>query len=420
MLQSILILLVFVLCAIGMMSRKVPAIIALPLMAILIAIIVGIPAMEIMNDIVGNGAVRLAAAMAAAMFGGMLSQVVNRTGIAKSIIRRAAELAGDRPTIVAIIIAAAVAFVFTSIGGLGAFIMVGTIVLPIMISVGIPGLTAGSIMLLAFKVGILFNIYNYAFYSDVLGIPVAELKVFALVYGAITAIGTLVFIILNVNKKNTSTAWAMPNADKIRDDNKDVPVYALLTPVIPILLVFIWDVHVIPAIIVGGIYGILTTRPKDIVNLLSSSLIEGVKESAPAVSLMIGIGMVLLAVMHESTATIMQPLITAVVPSSKLSFVLFFAILSPLALYRGPLNLWGLGSGIAVLMLSAKTLSPMAITGALLALSAVQDVSDPTNTHNVWLGNFVEIDTSVILRKTFPYVFGIAVVSLVYTTLFFW
>ena len=420
MLQSILILLVFVLCAIGMMSRKVPAIIALPLMAILISIIAGIPAMEIMNDIVGNGAVRLAAAMAAAMFGGMLSQIVNRTGIAKSIIKRAAELAGDRPTIVAIVIAAAVAFVFTSIGGLGAFIMVGTIVLPIMISVGIPGLIAGSIMLLAFKVGILFNIYNYAFYSDVLGIPVEELKVFALVYGAITAIGMLIFILLNVNKKKISTAWAMPNSDKIKDNSQDIPIYALLTPVIPILLVFIWNVHVIPAIIVGGIYGVLTTRPKDIINLLSSSLIEGVKESAPAVSLMIGIGMVLLAVMHESTAIIMQPLITAVVPSSKLSYILFFAILSPLALYRGPLNLWGLGSGIAVLMLSANTLSPMAITGALLALSAVQDVSDPTNTHNVWLGNFIETDTSVILKRTFPYVFGIAVFSLIYTTLFFW
>lgn len=420
MLQSILILLVFVLCAIGMMSRKVPAILALPAMAILIAIVAKIPGTEILNDIVGNGSVRLSAAMAAAMFGGMLSQVVNKTGIANDIIKRAAELAGDKPLIVAIVIAIAVAFVFTSIGGLGAFIMVGTIVLPIMISVGIGGLVAGSIMLLAFKVGILFNIYNYAFYSDVLGIPVQELKVFALVYGVITALGALVFIMMNVKKSKTSTAWAMPNASSIKNEKKNVPLYALATPIVPILLVFVWKVHVIPAIIIGAIYGILTTKPKDFINLFSSSLIEGVKESAPAVSLMIGIGMVLLAVMHESTAVIMQPLITAVVPSSKLGFILFFAILSPLALYRGPLNLWGLGSGIAVLMLSSNALSPMAITGALLALSAVQDVADPTNTHNVWLANFTETDTSLILRKTYPYVFGIAVVSLIYTTMFLW
>ncbi|MGF7057830.1 hypothetical protein [Brassicibacter mesophilus] len=420
MLQGILILLVFVLCAVGMMSRKLPAIIALPVMAILIAIIARIPANDILTKIIGDGAVRLSSAMAAAMFGGMLSQVINRTGIANSIIKRAAELAGDSPVIVALVIAAAVAFVFTSIGGLGAFIMVGTIVLPIMISVGIDGIAAGSIMLIAFKIGILFNMYNYAFYSDVLGIPVQELKVFALVYGAITAVATTVFILVNVRKGRTRTAWAMPNSNMVDSDKKNVPVYALITPLIPILLVFVWKVHVIPAILSGALYGIITTKPKDIVNILSSSLIEGIKDVAPAIALMIGIGMVLLAVMNETTAAIMQPIITAVVPSSKITYILFFAILSPLALYRGPLNLWGLGSGIAGLMLAAGTLSPMTITAALLALSAVQDVADPTNTHNVWAANFLEIDTSALLKKTFPYVFGVAVVCLIYTTLFIW
>lgn len=420
MLQGILILLVFVLCAVGMMSRKLPAIIALPVMAILIAIIARIPANDILTKIIGDGAVRLSSAMAAAMFGGMLSQVINRTGIANSIIKRAAELAGDSPVIVALVIAAAVAFVFTSIGGLGAFIMVGTIVLPIMISVGIDGIAAGSIMLIAFKIGILFNMYNYAFYSDVLGIPVQELKVFALVYGAITAVATTVFILVNVRKGRTRTAWAMPNSNMVDSDKKNVPVYALITPLIPILLVFVWKVHVIPAILLGALYGIITTKPKDIVNILSSSLIEGIKDVAPAIALMIGIGMVLLAVMNETTAAIMQPIITAVVPSSKITYILFFAILSPLALYRGPLNLWGLGSGIAGLMLAAGTLSPMTITAALLALSAVQDVADPTNTHNVWAANFLEIDTSALLKKTFPYVFGVAVVCLIYTTLFIW
>ncbi|WP_066500959.1 transporter [Abyssisolibacter fermentans] len=420
MLQGMLILLVFVLSAIGMMSKKLPALIALPLMAVLIAIISKIPFNEILTTIIGGGAVRLSSAMAAAMFGGMLSQVINRTGIANSIIKRAAELAGDNPMIVAFVIAAAVAFVFTSIGGLGAIIMVGTIVLPIMISVGINALLAASIMLISFKIGLLFNMYNYAFYSDVLGIPIADLKIFALVYGAITAIATIVFIIFNVRKSKTRTAWAMPNANMVKQDKKNVPIYALITPIIPILLVFIWNVNVIAAIIVGALYGILTTKPKEIVNILSSSFIEGIKDVAPAVALMIGIGMVLLAVMNEATASIMQPIIAAVVPSSKISYILFFALLSPLALYRGPLNLWGLGSGIAGLMLATGSLSPMVITAALLALSAVQDVADPTNTHNVWICNFVEVDTSTVLKKVFPYVFGVAVLCLIYTTMFIW
>ncbi|UYP01155.1 hypothetical protein OF820_05580 [Oceanotoga sp. DSM 15011] len=420
MLQGILILIVFVLCAAGMMSRKVPAIISLPIMAILIAIISGMSFENILSGVIGNGAVRLSSAMMAAIFGGMLSQVINRTGIANSIIKRAAELAGDNPFIVALIISIAVAFVFTSLSGLGAIIMVGTIVLPIMISVGIDSKISGSLFLIAFKIGLLFNMYSYAFYSDVLKISVQDLKIFPIIYGIATSIGLFFFILLNVKKGKAKTAWAMPSTNSIKNKDKKVPIYALITPIIPILLVFIWKFNIIPAILIGAIYGVLTTKPKDIVNILSSSLIEGIKDVAPAIGLMIGIGMVLLAVMSPETSAIMKPLISAIIPSNKILFVLFFAILSPLALYRGPLNMWGLGSGIAALMVSTGKLSPMVVAGALLALSVVQDISDPTNTHNVWISNFIEEDTTILLKKTFPYVFSIAVVCLIYVTIFIW
>ena len=42
-------------------------------------------------------------------------------------------------------------------------------------------------------------------------------------------------------------------------------------------------------------------------------------------------------------------------------FVLVFGLLSPLAIYRGPLNVWGLGSGIVALLASCG-MNPVSYT----------------------------------------------------------
>lgn len=95
-------------------------------------------------------------------------------------------------------------------------------------------------------------------------------------------------------------------------------------------------------------------------------------------------------------------------------------ILSPLALYRGPLNLWGLGSGVAALMISAGILPPQAIMGALIATGNIQGVCDPTNTHNVWTAYFTNTDTTTILKKTLPYMLIVVLLDIIYVALFKW
>jgi hypothetical protein len=42
----------------------------------------------------------------------------------------------------------------------------------------------------------------------------------------------------------------------------------------------------------------------------------------------------------------------------------------------------------------------------------VQGVSDPTNTHNVWIANNLNLDIQRILRATLPYVWATAFVGL--------
>ncbi|HHW57164.1 MAG TPA: transporter [Clostridia bacterium] len=428
--QGILIILVFGIFAYLMVTQKMPALLALPSMAIIISIIAGMPINYIFSNIIGGGAVRLQGAISAGIFGAILAQVINKTGISDNIVRTAAELGGDKPIAVALVITLAVAIMFTSLGGLGSVIMVGTIVLPIMISVGIKPIVAASLLLMGLNLGGLFNIANFAFYQSALNLDMATIKSFSLAFGIIAAIITLIFIFTNVPARKTVTAWAMPTQDF--EKKVKVPWYALLTPIVPVVLLFIWplifkdakgnpiQIDIVSAMLIGILYGILTTKPKEIKNILTSSIVEGIKDVAPAIGLMIGIGMLLLAVMDKSTAALVSPIISKILPSSKIVYILLFTILSPLALYRGPLNLYGLGSGVAAIMISAGILPPAAIMGAMIATGNVQGVCDPTNTYNVWIGYFTNTDTSTILKKTLPYMLIVVLLDLVYVAFFKW
>ena len=147
--------------------------------------------------------------------------------------------------------------------------------------------------------------------------------------------------------------------------------------------------------------------------MLSKAIFDGISNVGPAVALVIGIGMVLNAVMHPAVAGSLAPVMLRIMPSSTVTYILFFALLAPLTLYRGPLNLWGMGAGLVGLMLSTRSMPAAAIMAALLSVGQIQGVCDPTNTYNVWISNNLNLNVQDILKKTILYVWILAVVGLV-------
>ena len=135
--------------------------------------------------------------------------------------------------------------------------------------------------------------------------------------------------------------------------------------------------------------------------------------NAAAVILMIGIGILYLAVTHSMVKEVLNPFLLAVVPQGRIGYIIFFSLLAPLALYRGPMNLFGLGSGIAALVIGLNTLSPLAVMAAFLAAERIQGCGDPTNTQNVWTANFCEVDVNGITKKLLPYLWIVAVIGVV-------
>jgi hypothetical protein len=127
--------------------------------------------------------------------------------------------------------------------------------------------------------------------------------------------------------------------------------------------------------------------------------------------------MALNAMSAEPTRVVMEPFLRGILPQSAVAYILFFALLAPLALYRGPLNFFGLGAGIAGLILGARLMPAVALMAAYLAVGQIQGVCDPTNTSNVWLATFTKCSTERFLKRTLPYVWGFAALGLLYAAL---
>ena len=414
-LQVIVILAIFLAGVALMMTKKMPAILALPCMGILIAVVAGVPfissdaeTQSITSYVIAGGASRLASTIIVTVFGAIFAKVIQKEGISDAIIRKAAELAGDKPVMIALALTAATALIFTAMSGAGPVIMVAQIAIPLLLSAGIEPIVAASLVLFGLNIGLLFNVSQYQIYVDTIGMDMEVIKTSSIVMGLICVVVTVAYILINVNKKTVRSTWAM-NAGT---NSKKVNPVAMLMPLLPIVLVFFFKWNAETSLVVAIIVTALITNPSSSIQVLSSSMVEGIKDVAGVIGLMIGI--LLNGVAAQKTSALMQPIISVILPSNPIMYIVIFTVLSPLALYRGPLNMYGLGSGLANIFLTAGKLSAPAVGMALRSTSVVQCVSDPTNTQNVIVADYAKVDVNDILKSTLPYTMVMALGILIY------
>ncbi len=526
---------VFLALVAAMYLRVLPALLALPILAIALASIAGMKWDTILTTVVQDGSIRLGKWIIAAIMGSILAQVVEKTGIAQTAIKKTAELGGDRPMILAVLLTIVIALLFTTLGGLGAVIMVATIVIPILLSLGLRPLYVGCLFLLAMSLGGAFNLVNWEAYKATLGMSQNQIIAFALPFAGLMLIVTFAFLIIEGKRMGKARYKAEVTETA---DHPFVPWYALLTPIVPLvpvlffaLLPKVWhkpaeitglftnlpatssvviekrgadtmersatlqtgqivtmdpgdmsdshvlltdadhpsvqlivkpdttawmrntvqasydaktdqftltstptpttyDFPIVVALLLGIIYGAITTwrRGTSTVQLLTKSAFDGVSAVGPALVLMVGIGMVLNATMAPEVSGIISPMLAKVMPQAQSGagamghYVALFTALAWLALYRGPLNLYGMGAGLmGALNPATGPLVPVgAIMGAFMSVGMIQGVCDPTNTHNVWIANYTNTDVQDILKRTLPYMWALAFIGLLLSAVLYY
>jgi hypothetical protein len=303
------------------------------------------------------------------------------------------------------------------------------------------------LFLFGISLGGMFNLTNWKVYTEVLDIGQAEIVAFVVPFALVVCLVILLLLLFELKQRRNvrfflvglavlalsynglsrfspaQAAEARPEISQLScfiaggmivllgcyaffrrwKGSINLPGIALLTPLVPLVFVLVFHWEIIPAFILGIAYGVLASWKHDSINVLTRSIIDGATAVIPAVLLMMGIGMLITAVIDHHVKDALSPIMLACVPTHAISYVLGFGCFSFLALYRGPLSLWGMGSGLTVLAKSMALLSGQAIMAMLMSVGQIQGVCDPTNTQNIWIATYLGVDTQVILKRTIPY-----------------
>ncbi|WP_328564309.1 TRAP transporter large permease subunit [Streptomyces coelicoflavus] len=414
--MGVVILLVMAAGVAAMLTRKLPTAFALVLLAVVIAFLSGAPLTgenSVLDTVLQEGAPALAATMVAIILGSWLGKLLDETGIAGTLVRKIVEFGGDRPTVVALGVLAVSALVGTVTGSAPAAMLAGIIGIPAMVAVGVPKVTAAGTVLMGIAVGVPFELPVWQFFSTALDLPVDTVRGFMVKLFPFALVAAVAYVVIENRRRGTEHAWSLKSVSARpaprRERLGDAPWYALLAPVIPLVLALGLDVAIIPSMLAGVLYALVTTtRPGEMNKRLLRTLYGGFEVAAPPLALFVAIGILLAAVKLPGAVDALEPLMKAVSPQNPVLFVIVFTALVPLCLYRGPLNVFGLGAGIAGVLIATGIYPAVAVLGMATSYNQVFGVADPTSTQTVWAAQYAGVSPQQVMVRTLPYVWLVA------------
>ncbi|WP_444960182.1 transporter [Nocardiopsis sp. M1B1] len=427
-----------------MLTRRLPTAFALVLLSVAIALIAGAPLTgeegSVTGTVVQEGAPRLAATMIAILLGSWLGTLMSEAGIASTLVRKIVEFGGERPSLVAVGVFVVAILCGSITGSAPAAMLAGVVGIPAMIAVGVTPTVAAGTVLVGIAAGLPLELINWQFLSDAIGVPVSTVQHFQLRLFPIALAGGLAYILIEMRRKGARHTWAVrvpagagaggtgsggagtrplsrrQRAAERRRRRGDAPWYALVTPLVPIVLALGLHVPIVPSLLAGVVFALVTAVPwREMSSTALRTLYRAFDVAAPPIVLFIAIGMLLAAVNLPGAVSALTPVVTAISPGSPWLFVLVFAVLVPLALYRGPMNIFGLGAGVAGVLISGGIYPAPAVLGLMASYGQVLGVSDPTSTQTVWSAQYAGVRPERSMLSTLPYTWVIAVAGLVLT-----
>lgn len=428
---------IIVVMAIGValiFTGKVPTAFALVLLAVAIALVSGAPFVgaenSVLSTVLQDGAIRLASTMIAILLGSWLGSLMRDTAIASTLVRKTVEFGGDRPVVVALGVLVISALCGAVTGSAPAALLAGVIGIPAMIAVGVPKVTAAGTILMGIGAGVPFELPVWQFFSTALDLPVADVRSFMVLLFPFAAVAAVAYVLVETRRRGTVHQWSLasmsdadadggsgapaPDSRNRRQRLGDAPWFALLTPLVPIVLALVLQVPIIPSLLAGVLFAVVTTTPPRLIaTRMLRSLYDAFHVAAPPIALFIAIGMLLAAVGLPGAVAALRPIVEAVAPTNVVLYVVVFSVLVPLCLYRGPLNIFGLGAGIAGAMTAIGFYSPMAVLGLMTSYNQVFGVADPTSTQTVWAAQYSGVTPQQVMVRVLPYVWVVAIAGIV-------
>lgn len=436
MLQGILIIIFMAIIMVLIMTKKMPTAVALIVLAVGVCVLAGIPAIAkdadgkeigFLSTVIVSGASGLANNIIIAAFAGWLGCVMDVTGIMRTMIKKGAELGGDKALLLHIILYTLSAVTLGVVTGLGGVIMIGTIVLPILIAVGIDKTVAAVSFLMAKGAGTVMAVANISLYATMMNVEFDTAYQYSMILAAITYVAGLAYVIVSYKTKGKKFAFSAPASNQISEEPAEVKgvlgALSMLTPLISPVLVAVFKIPVIPALLISILYATITAYITQgwsrIMNMLAKTFTEGFEKTAPAGCLMLGVGILLKAVKTAEVSSALEPILSAIVPGGVIAAALFFIILAPLTLYRGPFATMGLGAGLCGLFITLQLMTPAQVMVGFIGLTGLNLAACPTNSYNVWLGGYLDLDVNDLMKRMLPYLWPAVAVGIIVGTVLY-
>lgn len=364
---------------------------------------------DINTGIFTNGPTGWGATAVIVLFGSWFGRILLETNIARSLISFAVELGGERKTLTTILLGFVVSIIFASCYGPGTVVAIGVIVFPILLAIGVPNVIALLSFLLSIGAGLYINIPRGLQISIYIPFDYAnspKWQTFSFIaYGLQMMVMILVVVIgMRGVKTQKKHAWAMesqPQTESV-DDTKRVNFFAMITPLIPVILTILFKFAAITSILVAVIWALAFTGNLKHWNKIATLAQKTFKEGINDVALVLAFLFFLQMFMRSAKicAKIFADFLAPVIPQNLFLIFLVFGLLGFFALFRGPLTVYGCGTAIVALLESIGGIFKPEILFPLFAIptTTVTESFCPTQSWNVWALGYTKTDLKVYLR----------------------
>ena len=382
---------------------------------------------DILNQIYQSAPEGWGTTLVNVLWGAWFGRVLMETGIAATIIRKTVELGGDKPIVTLTLLNVVTAIIFTAMTGAGPVIAIGVIILPILMSLGVPKAIALFSFMGSVAAGIYLNPVNFAQYRAfyiqpeempefTLGWYVANWGLVALV---IMLVVTTVLSAVYIKKSKISHAWAA-QTNNASAEQRNAPIYTLLLPIVPVVLKIWLDFSVIAGFVVAGflalfLCGKMKGTFKDNCQLVTKMYYDGAVDTAPL------FGFLLTLPMFNSVAAYASPyfnvIIGNIMPTSELVVCVVFAILLGFGLFRGPMTLVGCGAATLGVLRNAASFSvPFMYAVFAIPTITVNIGSCITQSWVAWGLAYTKTESNKFLKLAIPNAYIAGVIQ--YATVF--
>ncbi len=230
----------------------------------------------------------------------------------------------------------------------------------------------------------------------------AKYRTFAIVATVVSVLVMAVYIVFNYTRQRKNRAFAA--APKV--EAKPLPWYCITVPFIPIVMVSFFSWQPVPSFLLGIFLGLLFTRNltsySKAVEKVQKTLYDGVADSGLLIGMLYGVNIFQAAA--KQVAPILQDLLGDIIPTSPVVLLVAFCVLAPLALFRGPLMIWGSGIALAsILQAMGVFTEPYLFMLFLVPPVAIVASSCPTQSWTMWALSYAKLEPKNYIKANLPW-----------------